>query len=110
MASKDHTARVPHLVCNEPKSKSTSSNDGKPPTRGSDEESRQAQVAQVADIAVAVAVLEGMRDSHRAFVKRGACGAKSGLLPLNPVQLAGLTTALNFLHHYVNALAPEQGG
>jgi hypothetical protein len=110
MASSDHTTRVRLVVRNEPNSKSTSSRDGKPPRRGSDEESHQAYVAKVADTALAVAVLEGMLQTHEAFRKKYKNGEKSGLLPFNTVQLIGLTAAIDLLHQHVDMLALEQRG
>jgi hypothetical protein len=55
-------------------------------------------------------VIEGILHTHRAFKKKHKNGEKSGLLPLNPVQLNGLNAALYFLRQYVDTLTPEQGG
>jgi hypothetical protein len=110
MASIDHTARIRHLVRNEPKSKSTSTVD-RPLHQGSAErERRQAYESQRASTALAVAVLEGMLKTNSTFKKTHRNGDRCGLLPLNAVQLIGLETAIEILHQHVDTLSSEVSG
>jgi 2,3-bisphosphoglycerate-independent phosphoglycerate mutase len=110
MASIDHTARLRHLVRNEPKSKSTSTFD-RPPHQGSVErERRQAHESQRASTALAVAVIEGMLKTHSTFKKTHKNGDRSGLLPFNAVQLIGLESAIEILHQHVDTLSSEVSG
>jgi hypothetical protein len=55
-------------------------------------------------------VLEGLLQTHRAYKRKHKNGEKSGLLPLNPIQVNGLNAALYFLRQYVDTLTSEQGG
>jgi hypothetical protein len=110
MASLNHTAPAHPLVRNEPKSKSTSSVDDPFHLRSAERERRQTHASQQASTALAVAVIEGMLKTHRAFKQAHDSGERMGLLPLNPVQRIGLETAIDLLHHYVDTLSPETSG
>jgi hypothetical protein len=107
MASANHTSHVRLLVRKQPKSKSTATVDDTPPTRGSKQERRKLYVSRIADTALALAVIEGMLKTHEAFIKAKKAAVQDGLLPLNAVQIIGLTTAIDFLHQYADSLSPE---
>jgi hypothetical protein len=107
MASRDHTARVCHLVRNEPKSESTSKVDRLLQQERAERERRQACESQRASTALALAVIEGMLKTPSSFKKTHKSG---GRLPLNPVQRIGLETALDLLRHHVDTLSSEISG
>jgi len=110
MASMNHTARVRSSVRKEPATPSTSSIDGTLYPLSLERERRLTNLQRLAGTALAGTVIEGILHTHRAFKQKHKNGEKSGLWPLNPVQLNGLNAALYFLRQYVDTLTPEQGG
>jgi hypothetical protein len=110
MASTNHTARVRRLVRNEPNSKSTASVGAPVLARESERERRQRYVERIADTALALAVIDGMLRTSEAFKQANKEGTRLGLLPFNAVQIIGLTTATEILHHYADMLRSERGG
>jgi hypothetical protein len=109
MASEDHTGRARVQVRNEPKSKSTPSV-GETLLRNAERERRMTYESEKAGTALALAVIEGMLKTHGTFKQTDQRGEMRGLLPLNPVQLIGLETAIDLLHHYAGTLSPEIRG
>jgi hypothetical protein len=110
MASIDHTARSSHLVRNEPKSRSTSTVDVPLSPMSAERERQQACESKRAGTALAIAVMEGILKSHRAYQRVRRDGAKADLSPLNPVQLIGVEIGIDLLHHYVDTLTLARGG
>jgi hypothetical protein len=110
MASMDHTARLRLLAKNKPNSKSSSSVDDLADASDARREQRQTYASLRAGSALAVAVIEGMLRTHHTFEQTRHDDKRVGLLPLNPVQLIGLETAIDLLYHYVDTLTPEGGG
>ena len=111
MASINHTALRAHApVRNEPRTSSTDSIDGTLYPLSLKRERRLTHAQRLAGTALAVTVIQGMLQAHRAFQQNHPNGEKSGLLPLDPADLNGLNAALYFLRQYVDTLRPEQGG
>jgi hypothetical protein len=110
MACKHDTAHVRRLVRNKSNSTSTSSVGAPVLARESERKRRQLYVERVADTALALAVIEGMLKTHEAFKQANEEGTRSGLLPFNAVQVIGLTSAMEKLHHYADMLLAEQRG
>jgi hypothetical protein len=109
MASRDHKARVRPLVRKGPKSPSTSIDD-RPCAPGSERERRLSKVSQMAGVTLAVAVIEGIIETHDTFERTQQHGKSSAGTLLDPIQRNGLNAAIYFLHQYVDTLTPEQGG
>ena len=110
MVSRDHTARLHPSVRQESATPSTFSIDGMLYPLSLERVRRLTNLQRLAGTALAGAVIDGILHTHRAFKKKHKNGEKSGLLPLNRVQLNGLNAALYFLRQYVDTLTPEQGG
>jgi hypothetical protein len=108
MASMDHTARAHLLVRDESFSESTQSVEGSPQFLGEAPERSRTVESCRAGIGLAIAVIEGMLKTHRRYELAHPEGEKSGLLPLNPVQLVGLEGAIDLLYRYLGTLIPQE--
>jgi hypothetical protein len=110
MASMDHTAHACLLAQNEPISDSTQSVEDSPQPLGEAQKRWRTYESCRAGIGLAIAVIEGMLKTHRLYEQAHPEGTKSGLLPLNPVQLVGLENAIELLYRYLGTLSPQEVG
>jgi hypothetical protein len=110
MASSDHTARVHPSACKGPASPSTFPVGRIIYPLSAERERLLTNLQRLSGSAFAATVLEGLLQTHRAYKRKHKNGEKSGLLPLNPIQVNGLNAALYFLRQYVDTLTSEQGG
>jgi hypothetical protein len=110
MASMDHTARDCLLAQNEPISNSAQSVEDSPQPLGEAQKRWRTVESCRAGIGLAIAVIEGMLKTHHRYEQAHPEREKSGLLPLNPVQLVGLESAIDLLHGHLDKLSAEASG
>jgi hypothetical protein len=108
MASMDHTARARLLVRSPHISESAHPVEDSPPLLGEAVDRWRTIESRRAGIGLAIAVIEGMLKTHHRYERAHPEGNKSGLLPLNPVQLVGLEGATDLLYRYLGTLSPEE--
>ena len=110
MAFTDHTAHARLWVRSEPKSKPIPAISSALDAAGDERERRRVCELHRAGAALAIAVMDGLLQNHRASRQSHAENKRMSLLSLNGAQCFGLETAIDLLHHYVDTLTPGRGG